>query len=113
MRPERAALDRALARAGEPIVLRRVVGTNPQTWFDVTCQASVRGYRPEQLIGGITQTDSFVILSPTQILDAQWAGGIPKVNDKAIVQGRVRNVEFVAPIYVGGELVRIEMRVRG
>lgn len=92
-------------------MLRRIVGTHPQTWFDVTCQASVRGYPLEQLIGGITQTDSFVILSPTQI--AQWVGGVPRVNDKAIIQGRVRNVQFVNPIYVGGELVRIEMRVLG
>lgn len=123
MTPEIAALDRALARAGELIVLRRMTGTTPQTWFDVKCRALVRGYKPEELIGSITQTDSLVILSPTEIDRAQWPGGvapttttdprIPKKGDKAVIRGATRNVEAVGPIYVRGELVRIEMRVIG
>jgi hypothetical protein len=94
-------------------LLRRIIGTTQQTWFDVTCQASVRGYRPEELIGGMSQTDSRVVLSPTPLFDQQWAGSIPIANDRAIIQGRVRTVQFVNPIYINGELVRIEMNVRG
>ncbi len=123
MTPELAALDRALARAGETVILRRTTGTTPQVSFDVECKAMVRGYRPEELVGGITQTDSLVILSPTSIERAQWPGAqspsafgdvrVPKKGDKVVIQGRTRNVEAVGPIYVRGELVRIELRVLG
>jgi hypothetical protein len=123
MNPDILALDRALARTGEPVMLRRITGTTNQSWVDVEVMALVRGYRPEQLVGGIVQTDSLVILSPTSIFGAQWPGGVvpgstvdarlPKKGDKAIIRGAARNVETVGPIYSRGELVRIEMRVLG
>lgn len=123
MSPERAALDRALAIAGEPVVLRRQYGVNPNTFVEVECRAFVRGYRPQELVGGISQTDIFVILSPTEIERAKWPGGsglssttdprVPRKNDKLTVRGAQRNVEAAGPIYVRGELVRIEMRVIG
>ncbi|QCO15525.1 hypothetical protein D3869_09950 [Azospirillum brasilense] len=118
-----AALDRALAIAGETVVLRRQYGVSPSVFVDVECRGFVRGYRPEELIGGISQTDIFVILSPTEIERAKWPGGsglssttdprVPKKGDKLVVRGALRNVEAAGPIYVRGELVRIEMRVLG
>jgi hypothetical protein len=127
MAGEVSALDRALARAGEDIIIRRVVGTLPNTVnIDVNVRALVRSYSPEELVGGITQTDSLVIISPSEIDRAQWPGGqaatmapfnpdtrLPKKGDKAIIQGRLRNIEVVDPFLVQGELVRIEMRVLG
>lgn len=123
MTPEIAALDRAVARTGETIILRRTTGTNPQTWIDVELMAVVRGYKPVELVGGLAQTDAFVALSPTDINRAQWPGGqspsatgdarVPRKGDRVVMQGRARNVETVAPIYVRGELVRVEMRVIG
>lgn len=123
MSQERAALDRALARKGETITLRRQTGSSIQAVFEVTGKAIVRGYSPRDLIGGITQTDSLVIMSPTNIFGAQWPGGrapgsfvdprIPVKGDRVIIQGRVRMVEAVGPVFVGDELVRIEMRVVG
>jgi len=122
MSPERAALDRALARKGEIIIVRRYTSTLV-TWFDVECRAFVRGYTPQELIGGISQTDSLVTISPTEIFATQWPGGqspgssvdprIPRKNDRVIIQGRVRNIESVGPFFVASELVRIEMRVIG
>ncbi len=120
-----AALDRHLARAGADIVLRRVVGQAPNLVnIDVTVRAAVRSYQPTELVDGISQTDSFVIISPTHIAAAQWPGGelpsatvadpsLPRRLDRVIIAGRVRNVEVVDPLYVEGELVRIEMRVLG
>lgn len=121
--PEIAKLDRFLANRGEDIRLRRLVGAGNQSVAEVKCRAFVRGYAPSQLIGGITQQDSYVILSPTQINKEQWPGGhpttiktdprVPVKLDKAIIAGKVRNVEAAVGIYMNGELVRIEMRVLG
>lgn len=118
-----AHLDAALARRGEDVELRRMTGTSQQVAFSATCRAHVRGYKPEELVGAITQGDSMVILSPTDIERAQWPGGqepdgpgdrrVPRKGDKVMVQGRLRNVEAAAPKYMAGTLVRIEMQVRG
>lgn len=123
MTPEIAALDRALALTGEMVVLRRQYGVSPNVWVDVECLAFIRGYVPDQLVTGIYQTDMLAIISPTEIDRAKWPGGsglsatddarVPKIGDKLVVRNRTRNVEAVGPIYVRGELVRIEMRVKG
>lgn len=117
-----ARLDRALQRAGEDVVLRRVVGATNQALIDAPVRALVRGFKPAELVGGIIQGDSLAIISPTGIEAAQWPGGhapqaadarVPVRNDKLIVQGRTRNIEAAAPIYVDGTLVRIELQLRG
>lgn len=125
MSGEIAALDAHLAIAGSDIKLRRVVGGAPNLVnVDVTVRAAVRSYQPTELVNGISQTDSKVIISPTQIARAQWPGGelpsatvvdpsLPRRNDKLVVAGRVRNVEAVDPFYIADELVRIEMRILG
>lgn len=123
---ETAALDEALAEAGEDVVLRRVVGVNVQNNIDVTCRAFVRQYTPQPLVDTIIQGDSLVIMSATQILAAQWPGGlpvsgpapspdprVPRKNDKILVAGRIRNVEAVAPTYLSNQLVRLDIQVRG
>jgi len=92
--------------------------------IDVEVLAAVRSYRPDELVGDIRQTDSLAIISPTPIGRAQWPGGelptagvadpsLPRKGDKLVVAGRVRSIEFVAPIYIAGELVRIELRILG
>jgi hypothetical protein len=118
-------LDDALAKAGEDIVLRRIYGQAPRTnYVDVTVRATVRSFSPEELVGGINQTDSKVIISPTDIANAGWPGGeiesttvvnpsLPRINDFAIINGRKRAIQVVDPIYVQDELVRVEMRVLG
>lgn len=119
-----AALDEALADVGQTITLRRYTGTQ-KIPFNVECRAVVRGYQPEELVGGITQQDAMVILSPTEIEAKGWPGPnssatptnedrrVPKKGDAAVINGKVRNVEAAAGIYVDNTLVRIEMRVLG
>jgi hypothetical protein len=118
------ALDRALKVSGQPITLRRVMGTTTQTFTDVVCQAVIRGYSPQQLVSGIELQDSHVIMSPTEINNAVWpyAQGtytddvrIPSRNrgDLVIINGRQRAVEAAVGIYLpNNTLVRIEMQVR-
>lgn len=117
-----AALDRHLAAHGEDVILRRGLGTQ-QVPVDAPVRAFVRGLRPEEIVGSLTQTASKVVLSPTDIEAAQWPGAqagtivgdprVPRRGDKVVIQGRARAVEFAAPIYLGGELTRIELTVLG
>ena len=119
-----ADLDAALASDGEWVELQRQTGT-PQIPFKVTCRAFVRGYTAQELVGGISQTDSKLILSPTEITRAGWPGPnssatstnqdrrVPRKGDAVVIAGRKRAVEAAGGIYLGGELVRIEMRVLG
>ncbi len=118
------ALDGALAEVGQTITLRRFTGTQ-KIPFNVECRAIVRGYSPEELVNGITQQDSMVILSPSEIERKGWPGPqssadpsnvdrrIPRKSDAAVIAGAQRNVEAAVGIYVAGALVRIEMRVLG
>jgi hypothetical protein len=125
-----AALDRALARAGEDIILRRVIGTAPnQTAVDVKCRAKVKAINSEQTVAGIATTTFEVIISPTQIKAAQWPGGTPPqlppfdvdqsipragLTDKVLMRGLPpMDVFFVDPVMLDGELVRINMKVKG
>jgi hypothetical protein len=115
---EIAALDAALAEDGEDIVLRRTVSS---VNTDVTCRAFVRAVSPEQLMAGVKQDNSNVIISPTEIIASNWPDTtsdlvdvrVPTTNDWLIIAGRTRKIGFVAPIYLGGELVRMDIRVTG
>lgn len=120
------ALDRALAKAGQTIVLRRQYGQAPNVVNvdSPAIPAAARSPSNEELAAGYAQTDSVVILSPTGIADAQWPGGelpsatvadpsMPRRNDKAIIDGRIRNVELVKPFVIDSDLVRLELRVLG
>ena len=126
MTPESAisALDRSLAVNGISVTLRRLAGSPPNQFnLDVQVQVFLRSFRPYELTGGIVGTDSKIILSPTQIADAQWPGGsnptlsvdpsIPVIGDKLIVAGRLRDVKLVNPIYLNSVLVRIELAIKG
>ena len=103
-----AALDRALARNGETITLR--LSRPPARPTEVQVRAFVRQHDPHELVGGVDQIESKIIISPSSL--AGW-GGPPRKNDKAIIDGRTRNVEVVNPIKVGDAVVRIELQVIG
>src|SRR5215211_493115 len=117
-------LERQLAQHGEDIRLQRLTlgpgGT--QIPFEVECRALVRGYAPDELVGGISQQDSRVILGPSEIIANDWPGAtitpapntdrrVPVRGDRAFIAGKARTVEAAAGIYLAGELVRIELRV--
>lgn len=121
-----ASLDNALADAGEDIILRRTVGPIN---IDVTCRARVDAASAAQIAAGILATDLNVIISPTQINNAQWPGGtipqlppfdvdqsIPRagVTDKVLMRGlQPKAINFIDTLIIGGEVVRHNMRVTG
>jgi len=123
-----AALDRALSANGEDIILRRIAGTPPNAInVDVSCRAKViplsQRYGIEKLVGNIEMTGLSIVISPTQINEAQWPGGtppqlppfdvdprLPRMNgDKVIVGAVLRRISYVVATLVGGTLVRIEI----
>lgn len=119
-------LDAMLRSDGQQVTLRRIVGTTNQTAVDCQCWAFVRGYKANELAGAIIQGDSAVILSATDIIEAQWPGGqpvtspppetdprVPRATDRVIIEGRSRAIISAEPIYVGGELHRVNLQVRG
>ncbi|MBI1238261.1 MAG: hypothetical protein GC199_02855 [Alphaproteobacteria bacterium] len=125
-----AQLDRRLERRGEAIALRRRTQASSTTSFvDVTVPAIIQALTREQLIGGISQQNFFLIISPTHINRAQWPGGrapaaggslitptdprIPVVNDQVIFRGRVTGIQRVAPVFDSGECIRLELSVIG
>lgn len=130
MSAEVAGLDDALINGSwEWVTLRRVVGTAPNTVnIDVRCIARVDAVSPTEIVGGISQDELHVIMSPTQINEAQWPGGqvtpgmpfnvdprVPvKATDKLIVRGKLRTLTFAEPKPgKTGELVRLNLRVSG
>lgn len=127
MAAELRALDAALARSGEEIVLTRTVRrSGSDITVPVTCRAAVRALKLEEVVGNFQMSDQLVILSPSQIFAAAWPGQdddipvgstvdhrIPRAND--IVKARGRDMRVILPksFFVAGELVRIELVVRG
>lgn len=113
-----AMLDRQLLRHGQPVTLRRLTLVDgEQEAFDCTCKAVVRQYQPAELVDGIIQGDSHVVLSPTDLSAAVWPGvglpPVPRKGDRVVVAGTARNIEAVVPFYIGTQVVRIECQVRG
>lgn len=127
-----AQLDRRLARRGETIYLRRQVNAG-QTNSYVQCEipAIVRALTEQQLVGGITQQQFFIITSPTHILRQQWPGGkvsgagtsggiiapsdyrLPTTTDLVYVRGAQKAIQRVAPVFDSGQCIRIELTVLG
>ena len=72
---EIADLDSVLAQDGMTIELR---STTPGTsdYFDIEVRAFVRQFRPEELVGGITQSHRHIIMSPTEIEAQDWPGPV-------------------------------------
>lgn len=100
-----AELDDALALAGQDIGLQVVTAGVAGTAAD--CRALVRGYKPSELVGGIVQNDSKVILSPTGLAT------IPVRGMKAVIGGVPRHIEAAEQIKMDDTLVRIVMWVKG
>lgn len=121
-RPEIAALDRALAKDGEAVLLRRRIGTG-STFVEVTLAARLDGYRSESLIGGVKQTYSAFVFSPSEINAAVAAGtwpgaaaggNLPKIGDFLRSAGGVdRRIEAISPVRVGNEIVRYDGQILG
>lgn len=108
-----AKLDRAIAKNGQTVTLRR--GTAVAPVATATVKAHVRGYDPDELVGGITQKDSKAILSPNGL--ENWPGGMlvggGSDADWIRIDGRWRTILAAIPVKMNDVLVRIELQVKG
>lgn len=113
MTPQEAidGLDRAIAVAGQTVTLRRVVPNAPA--IEKQVRAFVRGYKPEELTGGITMGASEVVISPTDLAGSVFATSYPQVGDKVTVAGRSRQVTGAEPVMMDDVLVRVNLVVTG
>lgn len=104
-----ARLDRSLGAHGEDVVLRRTTsaGTAPSV-SDRPARAHVRGYQPSEIIGNIAVGDRRVILSPSGL-----GTDLPRRGDFVLIGGRSCMIEAAPVIRAAGEVVRIELQVRG
>lgn len=110
-------LDFSLANDGQTVTLKRGSAS-------VDCKAFVRDLNSEQLVDAVSQQEFRVIISPTQINEANWPAApdspapavdarIPIKGDKLTIAGRLRTVQSVLPIFVEDVLVRINMKAQG
>jgi hypothetical protein len=123
MTPQEAihSLDNSLNRNGQDVRLQRLAAN--VSVAEVTIRAFVRGYAPEELVGGIAQNDSKMIFSPTPIISANWPSPamtaanldarVPIKGDRAFIAGKARNIEAAVGIYMDNVLVRLEAQVKG
>lgn len=100
-----ATLDAQLAEHGQDAQLRR---TNTAVG-QITVRAFVRGYKAEEVVGIISAGDTKIVISPTGL----GAFGIPPANGFVVLDGSPRRIISATPFKLGGELVRVELQVRG
>ena len=93
-------------------VILTVTRPKPSPAVNRSVRAIVRGYRPEELAGGIQQGDSEVLISPLSLLGSSWVPERPKPGDRITVDGRDRSVESVNAVRAGGEVVLYSVQVR-
>ena len=102
-----AELDKALAAAGEDVVMLEVAAGVPVE-PGVPVRGFVRGYKADELVGSIKQGDKRVILSPTGL------NGPPETDEKVRIAGADFNIEGRPEIIrMAGIVVRIVLQVRG
>lgn len=105
-------LDFGLRKAGEDIVLQRLVtdefGTQSVA-FEAPCRAKVRAHLPQQLDHVAYEAPvTRITISPNSLTRAGWPG-LPARDDRVLIDGQPSNVETVSPIRINGALVRINL----
>lgn len=100
-----AMLERQLTAHGQDIVVRKTNSATDQ----VTVRAKVRFYKPDEVVGIIVAGDSKIVISPTGL----ESFGVPPSNGFVVVDGAPRRIIAANPIHIAGELVRIDLQVRG
>jgi hypothetical protein len=111
------ALDASLALDSETVRLLRMAGA--VVGMQVTCLATIRGYKPSEIVAGsgIGQQDQLMITSPTLLAAAGWPGlnlsAVPKQGDRVMSNRGVLTVQASVGLYVQDVLVRIEAQLRG
>ncbi len=107
-----ASLRSFLQEVGEDVIVRRYSGTGPsRTSIDRTTRARVKGYQPNELVGGIVQGDRKVIMLVDALADL-----LPlSETDKLVIRGREVAIKGVddSTRRIGGTLIGLDLQVAG
>jgi hypothetical protein len=107
-----ADLDWMIAEVGEEVRLQRLT-TGPEgeaIAFEAVFLANVRSASPTDLVEpGARETA--VVISPTALLESRFPG-LPRRDDRIIIQGIAMAVVEVAPVYIGKSLARVRLNCR-
>ena len=122
-------LDRQMRLRGEKVQLIRTIGASTQSRVRANIRGIVKTLGIAQLIGGITQTNYIVIISPTDLRRAGWPGAntatippgttsnkdgvIPPPSDAMVFRASQKAISRADAIYDGDECVRIELSCIG
>lgn len=109
---EIAKLDRQIAKKGQDVVLRRVVEDGDPV--EAPHRAFSRGYRPDELSGGIQQNVSTLVMSPTN-MPAAFATDETMISagDRVVMRGRTRVIQNVDVVEMNGVVVRYNLTIGG
>lgn len=99
-----------IATRGQTVRLQRV-NVRDEKLF-IPFRAFVRGYRPDELAGGIEQGESVVVISPTALAKAGISDPI-KGNDRLWVAGTPRAVRMCNPVATDDVVVRWDAWIKG
>lgn len=100
-----------LERRGRNLSLRRRVGTT-NSFTDVSPRGYRRGYRANELIGGIVQGDYEVVIGNAEISAASWPGP-PRKGDIVVLDGMTATVQGCQTMYDGAERCAHILWMRG
>lgn len=100
-----------LSRRGRSVLLRRRVGTS-SSFTDVTARGYSRGYKAQELVGGIVQGDREVVVANAEIVSASWPGP-PRKGDTVVVDGQTVTVQGALTMYDGPDRCAHVLWVRG
>lgn len=92
-----SSLDRMLASRGRVATLQRRSGVT--VTMTAPLKVFKRGYMPGELVAGtgITQGDTKIVMSNTDLIKASWPGGNPRAGDFILVDGVTLRV-IAAPV---------------
>lgn len=100
-----ASLDSQLRAHGETIRYHVITSGAPDVGRDVP--AFVRGFKPTELVEGITQKSRKVTLSPTNFPD-----GAPEKN-RLVIGGKAYRIEASEAVRLANTVVRINVVAEG
>lgn len=116
-----ARLERSIARAGQTVLFERL-STDSATGasiieMSVSVPAWTRTSFPQDFIDNDAR-DIRIVVSPTVLFGTEIGSppqvfGLPKRDDRTIIEGEVANIQQIMPIYYNGEIVRINLLCRG
>jgi hypothetical protein len=103
-----AARRRMIRAKGRPMVLHKQ-GASPGS---VDLLGFPRGYRPDEIAGGVQQGDQQVETLNDELAEAGWTSP-PAHRDRLVIDGRSTTIQGARAVYDGQLLIGWSLWVRG